>query len=114
MTASAATERNGVGRDGGTSQCRGNNDDRNSVQHGFPHGRYPSLFQMTRRCRCVACISGIERCREAHVFTALRSVCLILRQLSPACGNRSCTDNADKLAQRLGMTIAEIKDALVG
>jgi hypothetical protein len=46
MTSSAATTRNGVGRDGGTSQCRGKNDDRDrkSVQHRFAHGRYLSLF----------------------------------------------------------------------
>jgi hypothetical protein len=52
MTASAATARNGVGRDGGTSQCRGNNDDRNSVRHKFLHGRYLFLSQMTPRYRC--------------------------------------------------------------
>jgi hypothetical protein len=44
MTGSAATARNGVGRHGGTSQCRGNNDDCKSVQDRFPHGRYLSLF----------------------------------------------------------------------
>ena len=32
MTGSAVTARNGVGRDGSTSQCRDNNDDRNPVQ----------------------------------------------------------------------------------
>jgi hypothetical protein len=46
MTGSAATARSGVGRDGGTSQCRGN--DCNSVQHKFLHGRYLFLFQMTQ------------------------------------------------------------------
>jgi hypothetical protein len=52
MTASAATARNGVGRDGGTSQCRGNNDDRNSVRHKFLHGRYLFLSKMTPQYRC--------------------------------------------------------------
>src|SRR5262249_50341564 len=40
MTACVATGRNGIGRDGGTSQCHGNNDDRDSMQCGFPHAGY--------------------------------------------------------------------------
>jgi hypothetical protein len=40
MTACVATGRNGIGRDGGTSQCHGNNDDRDSMQRGFPHAGY--------------------------------------------------------------------------
>jgi hypothetical protein len=40
MTGCVATGRNGVGRDDGTSQCHGNNDDRDSMQRGFPHDGY--------------------------------------------------------------------------
>jgi hypothetical protein len=46
-TGSAATTRSGVGRHRGTSQCRGNNDDRNAMQNRFPHGRYLFLFQVS-------------------------------------------------------------------
>jgi len=63
MTGSAATERGGVGRDYGTSQCRGNNKDCNSVQHKFLHGRY--LFCSSSTCRCAVCLSGIERSQVA-------------------------------------------------
>src|SRR5215475_12500786 len=40
LTGCVATGRNGVGRDDGTSQCHGNNDDRDSMQRGFPHDGY--------------------------------------------------------------------------
>jgi hypothetical protein len=67
MTTCVATSRNGVGRDNGTSQCHGNNDDRDSMQPGFPHDGY---LRSIRRCRYAVCVSGIERCREPDVFTA--------------------------------------------
>jgi len=90
MTGSAATARSRVGRDGGASQRRGNNNDCNSVQHKFLHGCCLLLFQITQHVA-----RGLPQRNRAisgsfDVFTALRSVCSILRQLSPACGNRSC------------------------
>src|SRR5262245_24048290 len=47
-TDSAASARSGVGRHCGTSQCRRNNNDCNSVQHKFLHGCYLLLFQITQ------------------------------------------------------------------
>jgi hypothetical protein len=44
MISSGTTTRNCLGRDGGTSQCRGKNDDRKSAQHTLSHDRYLSLF----------------------------------------------------------------------
>ena len=41
----AASACNSVGGDSGTSQCHGNNGDRDSAQHGLPYGSY-LLFEM--------------------------------------------------------------------
>jgi hypothetical protein len=40
MTTCVATGRHGIGRDNGTSQCHGDNDDRDSMQPGIPHDGY--------------------------------------------------------------------------
>jgi hypothetical protein len=40
VTECVATGGNGVGCDDGTSQCRGNNDDRDSIQRRFPHNDF--------------------------------------------------------------------------
>jgi hypothetical protein len=81
MTGSAATARNGVGRDGGTSQCRGNDDDRKSVQHRFRHGGYLLAARSAS--------AELSDARKSMYLPTLRSVCSVLRQLSPTCGNLS-------------------------
>src|SRR5262249_20265301 len=94
MTGCVATGRNGVGRDDGTSQCHGNNDDRDSMQRGFPRDGYlrsKGLHDLAPRSAPAKSSDGENR----MYLPPLTSVCSILRPLSPACRNRNCAGRTD-------------------
>jgi hypothetical protein len=87
MATSAASARNSVGGNSGTSQRHCNNDDRDSVQQCFLHDSNLSVRDNVDdrpRQRSVGSRDAVTR----YVFAIVRGVCSILCPLASACGDQ--------------------------